>query len=403
MRPANNRVSASSLQTLEECPAKYKALYVDYIPQGGGNTPANEGTALHYALEKFVEETCIKKTHDWSDVARLKELYTEGWKSSFGTNLVNKEIAKEAFKILKQWHDRHDFTDIEVLSVESKEFMPIKDRSGNPYGIDLTYIFDRCDFYTDPNTGLKTLKVVDYKSVRMRWTHDEVSKKIQPLIYAMAALTKYQNLNPDSIWVEIDLLRFNETIGVRFTREDCIRTYRYLQDTIQDLLNIDPDKVPYTIGPGCRYCPIKITCPSLIKNANSGGTLGNIVNTDIKDVVKTREELKARLDALSSLIGDLDDQIFEYAKENDSSSFNSGDFDVKLTSVGKRAISDMEVVAKILGPQIMEREGRINVTDIDRLAKNGEITEDQVKKIQPFMEKKYGSPSVKISRKGPME
>lgn len=50
MRPANDRVSASSLQTYEECPQKWVAQYANYIPTASGNTAANEGTALHLSL-----------------------------------------------------------------------------------------------------------------------------------------------------------------------------------------------------------------------------------------------------------------------------------------------------------------------------------------------------------------
>lgn len=397
MRPANGRVSATALQSWEECPQKYVAQYVNYIPSSGSSVAADEGTALHYALEHFIHSVFIDKTHQWDDIKYLLKLYEDGWFSAFGTRLIDKDILKSAVKILKNWHKRMDFTDVQILSTEKKSFHDITD------GIQLTYIFDRCDYYVDPDTGNKIIRVVDYKSVSMRWTHNDLRKKIQPLVYAVAAAIEYKNLSPDEIWVEMDLLRFDERIAIHFNRDDLIRGWNYLVLTVQDILGTDESKAPYRLGPGCRFCPRKLTCPALLDSTKLGGTAGNLAQMDIDEIIKLREELNAQNKGISQLLGQIDEQIFEYAKSNDVSSWSNDSFDVKLTSTGKRKITDMEIVARILGPEIMEQQGRINVTDIDKLKKDGKITEDQAAKVNTFIQKEYGAPSVSISKKLPFE
>lgn len=404
MRPANGRVSASSLQTWEECQGKYVAQYVNYIPRGGNTSAADEGTALHYALEHFVQEAIVDKIISFDDEKRLFELYAEGYKLAFKTQLVDKDVFKEAKKILTKWLKRNAFNDVDVLGLEDKKMIPITDLNGQPsYDIELTYIFDRVEFYTESDTGKKILKVVDYKSYRRRLTHDEMRKMIQPMVYAVSALVEFGNLKPDEVWVEIDLLRFDETIGVQFTRDDCIRGWRYLQRTVEEILATDADDPKYKLGPGCKYCPIKGTCPELAKNIKYGGTLGSLVGKDVNELVKMRDELKAASDAAAALVGDIDDQLFEYAKKGDVSSWETDGYEVKLSSYGKRKITDMELVARILGPEIMEQDGKINVTDIDRLEKNGKITPDQARKINAFIQKEYSQPTIKVTKKAPFD
>ena len=403
MRPANGRVSASSLQTWEECPAKYHAEYVSYIPKNSsGMGAANSGTALHYALEKFVGEWTQGLT-EWDNPKRLIELYGEGWKTSFGTNNINEEIFKDGCKILKKWLKRTDLTGKQVLSLEKKSFIDITDPNGNSYGIQLTYIFDRCDFYTDPDTGKKILKVTDYKSYIIRRTHEDMQKMLQPLIYATASLIEYQSYQPDEIWVVLDLLRHDETVGMKFTRADCVRGWTYLQKTVEDILASDENNPEYRLGSGCRFCPIKATCPELQKNSQLGGSFGNLANADISELVKLRDQYKATVDAYTNLLSDCDEQIFQHAKEHDASAWETDEFEVKLTTTGRRKITDMELVAKILGPEIMEREGKINVTDIDRLEKDGQITKEQAQKVQVFVEKQYGAPSIKVTKRQEFE
>ena len=731
MKPANGRVSASSLQTWEECPAKYHAEYVNYIPKNrSGMGAANSGTALHYALEKFVGEWTQGIT-EWDNPKRLIELYGEGWKTSFGTNNIDEEIFKEGCKVLKKWLKRTDLTGKQVLSLEKKSFVDITDPNGNPYGIQLTYIFDRCDFYTDPDTGKRILKVTDYKGLALdtplptpsgwstmekisvgdqviggdgkpcnvigkseiktdkicykltfsdntsiicdnehRWevregtsksdyttrvmsaeeiynrgvynkskkqrdlaittkpvqlphrndliidpyvfgawigdgtattghitkpfkplwdelasrdyeygpqlkgsagarvlyglrrelieegvlgnkhipdkylrssysqrlellrgimdtdgywnpirqravlnttnkhyaeqvyelvvslgwtatifnvdahgfdrvwdswqlwftptgenifltrqpndyrpksvrafrrmiqkiekidtvptqcimvdspshtflagkqmvkthnsyiirrTHEDMQKMLQPLIYATASLIEYQSYQPDEIWVVLDLLRHDETVGMKFTRADCVRGWTYLQKTVEDILASDENNPEYRLGSGCRFCPIKATCPELQKNSQLGGSFGNLANADISELVKLRDQYKATVDAYTNLLSDCDEQIFQHAKEHDASAWETDEFEVKLTTTGRRKITDMELVAKILGPEIMEREGKINVTDIDRLEKDGQITKEQAQKVQVFVEKQYGAPSIKVTKRQEFE
>lgn len=395
MRPANNRVSASSLQSWEECPQKYAIQYVDYIPSTGSNSAADEGTAMHHACQMHVQECCIDKTHDWNDTKRLLRHLEDGYKLAFGTHNIDQESFKESAKLIKQWQKRTDLSNVEVLAVEEKKFHDIV-FGGKDVGIDLTYIFDRVQLEHNDD-GTISIRVVDYKSVRMRWTHDDLRRKIQMHIYAVAAMIEYKGLNPREIWVEIDLLRFNETLAIMFTREDCKIAWQYLTNTVKAILDTDREKAEYRIGPGCRFCPIKLTCPQLQKNIDLGGIMST-VKDDIGKVARLRAELDARAKALTQAISDLDSQILEYARREDILEWKDeyGNT-ITIKSKGSRKVVDTELVAKIIGPEKMAREGKIGVTDLDRMIKNGELTPEQEKKVRSLIQKQYGAPTVSIS------
>lgn len=401
MRPANGRVSATALQAWEECQRKYVNKYLHYIDTGATGLPALEGSALHYALEHFVKEVFFDKITEWENISRLLEIYKEGYEIVFGTSMIDADILKDALSILKNWHERNDFTNVKILSTEEKLYLDVKDKSGTSYDIPMTYIFDRCDYYEED--GSKVLKIVDYKSSRFRWTYDDIKEKIQPLVYAVAAMVQYRDLDYDELWVEIDLLRFDECISLRFTREDAIRGWHYLQRTIETILNTEEDDAQYSIGPGCRFCPIKESCPALLGNAGLGGTTGLLVGYDIDQLIEKRSEISSKIEALKNLLDEYDENIYKYAENNDVSDFQSEDFNVKLVSTGKRKISNSEVVAKILGPEIMQQEGNINITTIDKLIKDKRISDEQAEKIAPYIKKMYGKASIRVSKKPPFD
>ncbi|AXH46493.1 Cas4 family exonuclease [Gordonia phage RobinSparkles] len=400
MRPANNRVSASSLQTYEECPQQFAVKYVDYIPGSGSADAANEGTAMHHACQMHVQECLIDKTHQWSDVKRLLKHLEDGYKLAFGTALVDQDSYKESAKLIKQWHKRMANTvvnnpDVQILAVEEKKFHDIF-IGGVDTDIDLTYIFDRVQAEINED-GSTSIRVVDYKSVRLRWTHEDLRKKIQMHIYAVAAMIEYQDWNPTDIWVEIDLLRHDQSLAIMFTREDCKIAWRYLRETVQKILDTDREKAEYKIGPGCRFCPIKATCPELEKSTNLGGT-GVVTDLDIGEIARLRNEIDNKAKALAQLTKELDAQLLEHAKKQDILEWKDeyGNT-ITISSKGTRKILDQELVAKIIGPDKMAREGKINVTDLDRLIKNGELDDAQERRVKALIEKQFGALSVNVT------
>src|SRR5690606_25707099 len=161
------------------------------------------------------------------------------------------------------WHKRHvsdgGLTN-EVLSVEQKLNFPIKTSAGM---IPFTYILDRLDKIENG-----VYEVVDYKSIRAYIRPEELKGKIQPRAYALAIQIQYPDA--EKIFVSFDMLRHNEKIGVTFTRQDNIDTYRYLQRAAERIIATDEDKTEETINEECKWCIKKTTCDTLARSVAAG-------------------------------------------------------------------------------------------------------------------------------------
>ncbi|AKC02783.1 exonuclease [Gordonia phage GordTnk2] len=395
MRPKSGTVSASALAVWDQCPQKWAAQYVDYIPQPQGSTRGNVGTVAHQALELFVQAVFFKKTHKWDDVDYLLDLVYEAFVEIFHKTDMSDEDFIDARKLVRDWHDRTDFTGVEVLSTEQKLRIPTEVDD-----ILFTYIFDRMDKIINED-GEVELRCVDYKSVSQRWTYDEVQNKLQFRLYALCAMIQYKDLQPAGVWVMADLLRFNETVGVFITREECIETWQMLQSTVELILSTDRENAPYRLGVGCRFCPIAASCPALRRNVDAGGVLAVL---DPEQALLLHAQLKGQIEGLTGLLDHCEKVITNYAREEDITSLSAKDelgyeHSVEVLAQGRRKLKNPAAVAQMVGPRIAARIGKFNITDLDKLLKGQELDDNRKQQIQDLLTKEY-SPKLKFKQKG---
>lgn len=408
MLPSSGTVSASSLATYEECPQKYAATYIDRL-DGGSSVPADTGTTCHYALEHHVHDVYIAKTHEWDDLANLLKHYDDGYVLTFKTRNKDTDAYKDGLSLVKAWHKRTDLSKVTVLTTEQKvrtsTQVPLPEtiidyKTGDPIiEMLLTYIFDRCDYFVKDD-GTKVVRVVDYKSVQAMWTYDDIEEKIQTKIYGLAAFIQYKDWAPDEVQVVMDLLRHDRCVGVSFTRDEVIATWTYLQETVRDILAMRREDAPYRVGDGCRYCPIKVSCPALNANIDGGGIQSLIT---IDQLIDARYRLDGQAKGLAQLVREIDSAIMRHAKETKATSFEAAGLKVQITAKGMRQITDTEKVAKIIGPDKMARIGKVGVGEIDKLIKDDMLTDEQKGEIKSLITKEYGKPSVSIKPPPPIK
>lgn len=395
MKPASGTVSASSLLIWDQCPQKWAAEYVDYIPKPQGSTRAAVGTVCHAVAENFVVDVYINKTHDWNDKDHLLALHHQAFIDEFHVADSSMEEYTDSRKLTVNWWERTDLSDVEIISTEKKTRTPTQVDD-----ILLTYIFDRCDLIEGPD-GERAIRVVDYKSVAERWSVDDVATKKQFRIYAMCAMIEFKHLKPEGVWVVADLLRHNELVGHYITRAECEQTWRELKQTVQNIVAMPREKAPYKLGVGCRFCPIQSTCPKLKEHVDKGGIL-SIMNE--QEALLMYGQLKGKKEALESLMSHCEDVISNYARETEVTKITATDddgqvFTVDVTAQGRRGVSNQPAIAKIVGPQIAARIGKFNMADLDGLLKGDEIDDSQKRQIQSLINKKY-SPKLKFKQKG---
>ncbi len=391
-----NTLSASSLNVAKLCMARWKA---ENFQRGSNisNKAADTGTAVHGGLEYFVD-WCILKGHseDWT-LVKLREFYETSYMETFRSGDFDTETFKDGWALCQKWFKRTDLSKRTVLSVEEKLRFPVKTSIGE---IPVTYIRDRFDQLKAPENeqgkgGI--FEVVDYKTIRWAPKISELKGKIQPRIYALATQIEYPEA--EQIWVTFDCLRHEPIGSVMFTREDNIRTYRYLQKEAERIIATEEDNVRETLNAECQYCIRKLFCKSLQSNVMAQGFLAlspEAAAARLAEVDNQAKALKAVSETLSSIIAthgrSLD--ITEWAQPDGST--------VKLT-VKKNRNLDPRIAMTIVGPVIAQRYGKMNLSDIDDLLKGDELTEEQKVQLKGAIGLDYSEPTVKIIPPSPVD
>jgi hypothetical protein len=300
----------------------------------------------------------------------------------------------EGYEMMNKWFDRTSFEGVEVISSEIKDNFPVPTSIGP---IPFNYIWDRFD-----KIGPKTYKVVDYKSNRWPVTVEQLKKKIQPRSYALAAAIqlKAQNIEADRIWVEFDMLR-HSPVGIVFTREDNIATYKYILDSAQAIIDTPDDNVEERLNGECLFCVRKASCKALGKNIAVGG-IHSIPS--IESTIDLRAQLDWQRKGISSLIKDLDEKILIEAKERDMEKFES-DSNVLEIGIRRTREVDAERVQHAIGPKLFEKYGSQTITMaiIDKLLKSKELTDQQKIDLRGLVYYKAGQPTVKIDPKNAID
>ena len=371
-------ISASAIETFESCEARYKAAYIDRIPEVSGNAAAL-GTVCHAALERFI----VDGLHlSGGTLADLHALFEEAWWDEFSSK--DPDMYKAGKEMLKNWFDRNqDWSYRKVLMAEVKERFPLKLLDGSE--ILVTYIWDRCDQRDNGD-----IEVVDYKSYGSPLPVDVLKERIQPRLYALAAYIRFKDQNPSRIWVTYDLLRYDE-ISVAFTREECIETWNYLQRVAARILASDGTKE--TINSTCRWCVRKGTCETLQKHALGGGMLG--VDT-IEQAIEKRAVADSAAKALYGERDELDEFILRTYEEemiDPKTPIITDNFQATLGAKRKRTF-DSERIAKVIGPEVMTKYGSLTLKAIDDMLKTDDLTGDQKKEIISLIKKGIGAPYV---------
>jgi hypothetical protein len=392
MRPAT--LSASAITAFENCPAHFKARQFDRVASYGNQDPANLGKAVHSALETFVYDAYIVR-HYSPDLKVLLEHYQTEFERLFGHS--ESEMYHDGARMLEEWYTSNPFRNVEeVISVEVKNQFEVP----TPLGpLPVNYIFDRLDLMVTEPGAPRHYRVVDYKSQRWGYNADAIRKMIQARIYALAVQLQYGREEAITIEVEMDLLRHNR-VSAFFTEKDNRDTWMKLIEIIKAIYKEDEDNPTRRICELCRYCPIAATCPELLTNKAQGGF--QVVGTDLDIATKMIYEIDNQMKGLESLRVQTEKVLLDYAENENIIAWEDDGFDVKATASVRRSV-DSERLGRIIGPDLVAKYGKIGVTALDTMIKNGELTEAQAVAAKELIGRKHGQPTIKVTRKTPFE
>lgn len=378
--------SASALQTAEDCLVRYKALHVDYIAQEQ-NAAANVGTAVHGALEHYVKAVYIDKIMK-PQCENLELYYHQSFLKTFGHSDDHSPEYKDGLALCQKWFVCHDLDDdeVEVLSVEIKKSfdVPVKLKDGSTQRIKFNYIIDRVD-----KIGENQYRVVDYKTIRIPMSHEDLRTKIQPLVYALALQIEYKDA--EEIQVQFDLLRHSPVI-ITLKKAEQVRTWKRVRESAQRI--IDAENPKPTLNSGCRFCPIKLKCSAFTSNI----TFGGIHSVTLDEAAVLLETFRIQEKNAKQAILELEGVLTSEAINQDSLRYETDNRVIEITASRRRAI-DSEAAGEVLGPDIMKKYGTLRMGDVDELLKGNDITQDQKDKIHALIYYNFGEAKPKIKKK----
>jgi Protein of unknown function (DUF2800). len=369
--------------------AKFKAAHVEHVPQIN-NKAAMIGSSCHGALEWFVSGAVVNKFIKW-EFKELVNFYQMYYMRVFGAPDYSTPEYDDGFQMLERWFWRNEETQyVDVISTEKKETFNIKRMDGTDDRVPFNYIIDRLD-----KMGPGRYRVVDYKTVRGRVSPEDLHAKIQARMYALAIQLKY----PDAQEIEVmfDLLRF-DTVSTLFTKDDNKNTWKYLMAMVKKIHETDEVHTPETLNVDCRYCPRKAVCKTLQRNISGGGIYAI---DDLDELAALHYRLDAQLKAAKILMGEVDTQLLAAAQKENEYDLFTEHYEVDIVSSKRRRI-DHGRAAKVLGEAIARQYDRIGITDVDKLIRGNEITEQQKMQLKSLVNFEYGEPRIVVKPTVPL-
>lgn len=387
-------LSATALQTFQECPARFKASHVDRIPQES-NGAAMVGTSVHGALEYYVRDVYIEKItpKSWD---LLEMYYMRSYQETFNNCDQAQATFKDGLELCKVWFDRNDLDTpgIEVISVEIKKNFPVTMKHTDAKTgkvlveqVPVNYIIDRVD-----SLRPGVIRVVDYKTIRKPISSDELRNKVQARLYALAIAIEYKNLMEiNEIHIVFDLLRHTE-VGIVIHREDNVAFWKMLQEEAQRIAETDGTNPQRILNAFCNYCPIAVTCPEVRKSVDLKG----LKSVTVEEAAEMYADLEFQGKAIAVVLEQLSQVLVAHATENDILEFSTKGVKVKMDARRTRAI-DAQRAAMILGPDIMQRYGTLRMADVDKLMKGQDITNAQKVELKELISFNYGDIKPKVA------
>jgi hypothetical protein len=379
-------LSASAAHVFELCQARYGAESYSRTPNSGSSA-ADLGTAVHEALDVWCNSGKMKDPS--APLLALLTIFDREYDKLFGDDQSRKQEGRD---LCETWYNRTHPVEHEIISAEVKENFPIRvkhPRTGEKFELPFNYIWDRCDDLSD---GARTeIDVVDYKTISWALNAEMMREKLQVRCYALAAMIKF----PDAkrIWVTYDMLRHGDPLGVSFTRDDCIETYRYLQGLLIRILEADVNDLPETVNDECRWCIRKLACKAIRQHADVGGVHGI---TDVAEAAQRRLEMDQAQKAMKAAIDELDNVLMKHLMKEDELEVTLGGVVVRAHAQGRREV-DAERVKATVPEAVWESYGRSNLKmgDYDKMLGDQRLTDKQRRELKKLVRKTFGAPSIK--------
>lgn len=380
MIPAS--VSATSLTTALQCPARYAAEHITYA-RGMDNPAALLGTSMHSALELYVDEVYVQRIKSPS-AELLSDYFELFFMKNFGGG--GDESLKDAgLEMCARWSsdEAQHMAGREVVSLEQKKHIMIQTSAGP---IKLNYILDRFD-----RVGEKEFEIIDYKSSIKNIRERELLTLLQPRIYALAMFIEHPYA--EAMHVTFDMLRYQKTGPVEFTKEQARQTFDEILDIIETkIIAVSADDPPEILNNACNFCVRKTSCKTLQKNVDAGG----LFSLDLHGQIDLRTELELKMKGMSALQKELDAVIETSLGEAHMLELSTGRSRAYFNTRKNNVIASVPKAINIVGRDTFDRYGKTTITlaEFNKMRKDESLTPEQRDALTDLLTVKYSDPKL---------
>jgi len=240
------RISFSSLDAFQNCPAKYKFSEIDKI-KTSKSKEAVLGTIIHETLRMLHNPSlAAKPTED-----EFLGFFMEKWDKNIYTDPAE-EAAFFALgaRMLKDYYKKNFSLQFDIVDLETHFETPIADSTETHK---IAGKIDRIDKIAGGQ-----FEIIDYKTAKKLPSQSQVDTNLQLAIYHLGLINRWPHLKNTPIKVSLYFLKHNEKLST-------IRSHSHIKETEEKILEIISEikksKFEPNPNPLCDWCEFQPHCP----------------------------------------------------------------------------------------------------------------------------------------------
>ena len=284
------RLSYSSINTYETCPAKFKFQYEDRVPQR--SSPAlSFGDSLHRALHRFHDRPVPVPP----SLAELHEMLELSWVSGGFTDASEEQMYRDhGRQVLTQYHRETVDAYRIPAALEFRFTIEVE-------GVQVSGVIDRMDRL--PGGGYE---IIDYKTNRRLPPQSRIDADLQLSVYHLAAREVW-GIEPERL--TLHYLLPGQRMSTTRTSADVDELRRRIATVAE---RVDAGKFEPRPNPLCDWCEYQALCPvfrhrSEQEQGDPAPKMTEIVDEWI-GLKRTARDVYRRFDELNPLINAFADE-----------------------------------------------------------------------------------------------
>lgn len=326
------RISYSSLDAFQNCPAKYKFSEIDKI-KTAKSKEAVLGTIIHETLRMLHNPSLAAKPSE----DEFLKFFMEKWDKNIYTDPAE-EAAFFALgaRMLKDYYKKNFSLQFDIVNLETHFETPIADKE------EVHKIAGKIDRIDKIAGG--QFEIIDYKTAKKLPSQSQVDGNLQLAIYHLGLINRWPHLKNTPVKVSLYYLKHNEKLST-------VRTSSHIRETEEKILEIisaiKKSKFEPNPNPLCDWCEFQPHCPIYMHKF----VRQKIKNDEIEKVTKEYLLIKEQSKKNTKRLAELTAIINQYCDENKFERIFSEDGYITRTAQERYAYDEQKIaeVLKTIG------------------------------------------------------